>query len=98
MNTGEHTISERTGVSLGLLITVVVLAATAGSAHWRIGAGEKRVEALDKKTEASLDKHHSSELRVQRLEDNYAHIVQSLGNIEKKLEKMAGTRHVRGER
>lgn len=91
MNTGETAaveISDKSKVSVALLVTIVGLAATAGAAHWRIGAletgqAEARAERLAEaaRREAEGERFHAQDLRIQHVEDNMGAIRSRLDDI-----------------
>ncbi len=104
MTTGEHPlpIGDNTTVRLGLVITLLGVAATAGAAHWRVGAGEAQAEktatAVAKLQEQAAERDRETALNVQSLKIGMEGVQSSLRNIERQLERMNGTRPARGER
>lgn len=82
-------IDEKTRMPLGLVLGVVVgllsIAATAATAHYRLGAVEEQQEAQDTKIEQLRDRDHDSDKRMQRVEDKLDSVGQSLRRIERKL-------------
>jgi hypothetical protein len=100
------TISEKTGLSLGVLITLAGLAigvtgsCSAAVASFAVSQNELgHVKVNDEKQDAAIkalaEGKVASDSRTQRLEDNYAQIVKSLGKIEEWIEKQGATQPAR---
>lgn len=90
---GEHVvptiINQSTHVPLGWVLSgvgaLLVLAATAGSAHWRLGEAEKDVETLHMTVHAMQAERDTLFLRLQRVEDSTTRIEKVVERIEAKL-------------
>lgn len=103
VSTGQ-VINERTGVSLGFMIsalgTVALLAALGGTAHYRIGANEedqKELREEQKEVRAKVEKGQADQQAAAQLA---ATLLERVANLQKsmdRLERRLGPRTTRGE-
>lgn len=93
-------ITDKTGLSLGLLVTLAgMLAAGVGTfakTQSDVSRLSEKVESLEESRKQDSATHIQTELRLQRSEDSYAQIVKTLGKIEAQLDRLTVIRPVRG--
>lgn len=98
--TEERAIGDGTPVKMGLVVTFLIAAASAGASYVRIGAGEARLDkadaAISRLQEQAIERDRATALDVQALKLGMDQIQLTLKNIERQLERMNGTRQARG--
>lgn len=86
------TLSESTPVKLGLMMTVVLLVVGAVVQFTRTQTAVDRhtedISELKKAKEDSSAKSIQQDLRLQRLEDNYANIMTGLGELKSGVDEL----------
>ena len=102
MATGEHqavgqSIGTSSTVTVGLLCTLLAVAAGAGAAHWRLGAVERLIEKQEAINDVSREAGASHEVRLQRVEDHYEAIEKRLDSLDRKLDRLSGVRPARDD-
>lgn len=97
MGTEHSVISERTGISGPLFITIitgaVALAAAAGTAHYRVGALEKHQDELRAEVKEGRAEQQAAAQQAATLLERVTNVQKSLERIERRL----GTRTPRGD-
>lgn len=92
MTLDTSTITKETRVSLGLLLTVGLTVAgliyNYSSAKTELGYQQAQIAELKATVKVLEDKQAASDVRMQRGEDGYAHILDSLGELKGEVRSM----------
>lgn len=109
-NTGEHavadtnmpeqnpTIGTSSTVTVGLLVTLLVAAAAAGAAHWRIGENERRQDKIESRLEAMAERNAVADTDVALLKQDIGTIKQGVADLNRKFDEQNEVRPAGGHR
>lgn len=75
------TISDKTHITLPVLLTALGIAATAGAAHWRIAALESRQDKHEVAESKHADQDKATALDLQRLQDGVSRVSEVLTDL-----------------
>lgn len=97
-------LSHNSTITIGLVLALVASAATSVAGYTQLKADvvhlREEVSALQKSREAATESNTTLLLRVQQVENNYAHILTSLGELKNEVRNLSheGIRPARGGR